>query len=66
MFTNYVKQIKMKCKCIHNVIHSKLIVISNGDRSYYISMGHIPIRMLHASLTMVFDSLTFKSQQQPI
>ena len=29
-------------------------------------MGHIPIRMLHATLIMVFDSLTFSSQQQPI
>ena len=51
---------------IHNVIPSKLIVINNRDRSYYISKGHIPIRMLHATLTMVFDSLTFTSQQQPI
>ena len=51
---------------IHNVLPSKLIVINNRDRSYYISKGHIPIRMLHATLTMVFDSLTFTSQQQPI
>ena len=51
---------------IYNVIPSKVIVINNRDRSYYISKGHIPIRMLHATLTMVFDSLTFTSQQQPI